>query len=97
MVSPVGKAVSHFQIVAGLGEGGMGVVHNILHAWLAVALLITTTASPGVAFSVPDGGPTLISVDASDAPRGIFPYCKASYSQGSHAAASWGGGVLPLG
>ena len=76
MVSLAGKAVSHFQIVAGPGERGMSVVRDILHSRLAVALLIITTVSAGVAFSVPDAGPTIISVDASDAPRGIFHIVK---------------------
>jgi len=57
-------------------RGGMRVIYNILHSWLAVALLITTTVCAGVAFSVPDGGPTIISVDASDASRGIFHIVK---------------------
>jgi hypothetical protein len=92
LVSLVGKTVSHFQIVAGPGKKGKGVIPKILHSWLAVALLIITTVSAGVAFSVPDDN--LIGRFRC-ATRDI-PYCKASHSQSPHPGALWEADVLPL-
>jgi predicted metalloprotease with PDZ domain len=43
-----------------------------MYSRFALSMLISTALSANLAFSLPDGGPTVLSVDASDAPRGIF-------------------------
>jgi hypothetical protein len=41
----------------------------LVHPWFALALLISEPLFGDVVFSMPKSGPTIISVDASNAPR----------------------------